>query len=129
MKNFLCVRAACGLRIHSSTDDALPLYVHERITHCLRESFKKYPIITCSACRAHNKCVTRAWSVLTRHFLSSTVQIAHTTYADLTEQVRAPHLQRMVCAVTSGRNKLTHTALARTYNGRASKNSVREKRE
>jgi hypothetical protein len=46
-------------------------------------------------------CVVRAWSVLTRHFLSSDVQNAHRTQADLTEQVHASHLQRTVCALTS----------------------------
>ena len=50
----------------------------------------------------------------------------HRTQADLTEQVRAPHLQRTVCALTkiqhpnSGRNERTFVALAQ----RANKNAV-----
>jgi len=48
MENFLRVRAACGLLIHPSTGDARVLYVQQRITYCLRESFFN-TIATCLA--------------------------------------------------------------------------------
>ena len=51
--------------------DLHAVYVHERITHCLRKSlFKKNPLPR--VLRAAY--VISALSVLTRHFLSSTVQ-------------------------------------------------------
>ena len=73
-----------------------------RVTHCLRESFFFNTIATWSACYAWNKCVVRAssvprlcvvcaWFVLTRHFLSSTVQKRHRTRADSTYPTLTTH--------------------------------------
>ena len=127
--------------------------------------FLKNPIVTWSAWRARNKCTVRPWSVLIRHFLSSSRQnpgwpyLASTRSALITHGVRttdqhptaakiksrSPHLRgkrvrtpyalrtyNAQCAhwptPNSGRNKLTLTVLARTYNGRASKNTVCEQR-
>ena len=122
MMNFLFVRAACGLGIPPSWVKRLPFYVHERITHCLRDSFLKIKnsIVTCFACRERNKCVVHTWPVLTRHFISLTVKRAHnsdgpywasscyalTTHGFLTDQhptaaeinSRSPHLH----AITTG---------------------------
>ena len=63
----LSLRSSCA---RASDLSPCALYVHERNAHCLRESFLKTPIVTCSTYRARNKCVVRAWSVLTRHYLS-----------------------------------------------------------
>jgi len=97
-----------------------------RVTHCLRESFKKNPIATWSACCAWNKCVVRAssvprlcvvcaWFVLTRHFFSWTVQKGHRTRADSTYSTLTTHgvsIDQHPTACCS-RKQLAFTALAR----------------
>ena len=83
-----------GYEFTACEDDARARYVHERITHCLQ-------IVTCSASRARKKCEVSAWSVLTRHLLSSTVQKAQKIQTDLIEQV----LCRTVCAMTNTQQK------------------------
>ena len=109
--------------------DALALCVHERKTHCLRESFLKIKNsnVTCFACRERKKWIVHTWPVLTRHFISLIVKSAHNSgepywasscYVFLTDQhptaaeinSRSPHLH----ALTTGE--------------RASKNTVREQR-
>jgi len=127
MQNFLSVRVACGIRIHPSSGDARALYVHERITHCSRESLK-IPLSLVG-----NKCVVCACSVLTQHIIISTVQ----KRTELRRTVPSEYVLRTYNArcehrpiPNNGRNKLTSTTLARTYsyNALESKNTLREQR-
>jgi len=69
-------------------------YVHERVTHCHRQSLKKNPIVTCYARRARKFVVT--YNVCCKHSITP----------------------------NSGQNKLTFIALPHTYNRRASMNTV-----
>ena len=91
--------------------------------------FFKNPIVTWSACRARNKCTVRPWSVLIRHFLSSSGQnpgwpyLASTRSALITHGVRtdqhptaakiksrSPHLR-------GKRVRTLHTCVALTTHG------------
>jgi len=68
------LRSRCvWLRIHSSTSDTRALNVYERIGHCLFVSFLKTYFLLAPP-PAH----VIGTSVITRHFLSSTVQMKRT---------------------------------------------------
>ena len=63
-----------GYGFTPSTDDAGTSTANVRTTYSLREFFTNFPMVTCSTDGVLSTCVVRAWSVLTPHFPSSTVQ-------------------------------------------------------
>ena len=63
-----------GYGFTPSTDDAGTSTANVRTTYSLREFFTIFPMVTCSTDGVLSTCVVRAWSVLTPHFPSSTVQ-------------------------------------------------------
>jgi len=63
MRNVLCVRAACGPRIHPQYGlRAWPVRPRAHNALVTFTSLFK-PVVTCSACRARNKFVVHAWLV------------------------------------------------------------------
>ena len=63
-----------GYGFTPSTDDAGTSTANVRTTYSLREFFTIFPMVNCSTDGVLSTCVVRAWSVLTPHFPSSTVQ-------------------------------------------------------
>jgi len=100
-----CVRTTDSSQVLVTFVPCTSTNVHERITHCICESFFN-PIYTCSECRAQYKCVVRKWFVLTRHFLSC-LKSAH--------NLVGPYQAITVCALTNTQQRPKQTHIHRTW--------------